>query len=92
MRLQHGVLVDYVNISAPHCSARTTGVHDSGYREVGWWGFSFATAVDEMDAGEETRNKGVDADDTGVDKSASADPVSWVNMCPGNHGQLPPCH
>ena len=32
MRLQHGVLVDYVNVG---CSARTTGVHDSGYGGVG---------------------------------------------------------
>ena len=35
IKLQHGVLVDYVNISRPHCSARTTGIHDSGYGGVG---------------------------------------------------------
>ena len=55
-------------------------------------GFSFATAVDETDGGEETRNKGVDADDTGMGKSVSADTVSWFNMYPGNHSRLPPCH
>jgi len=46
----------------------------------------------ETDGGEETRNKGVDADNTAVGKSAAADSVSWVNMCPGNHGQLPPSY